>query len=493
MINEKLLYLGISYKERLLDIYDTYGYGYTSYSLKTGVKKYCNVELDKSVRGKIIRVGITPDTIVYAANDVKYEPMLLDKQMEALEKKNIVKAADFENLFIRSLVYYKFCGVKLDIPRWKIKMEKDKKEMNIQINKLNTWIYDFYNKHKIANNWIRLEIDVNRRTLGKEESLFKVPEYFIPIKGRNIERVDDDGVAWRYDVGTYDIPFGQIRGKPEYISKLINSCKNKTIKEFNILLRKNFKPYIGKDVQLDLFSEANTEEHCIINWSSPSSIVPLFELLGFNVLTFDKKTKKEKKSVSEKIITPQIKVCPEFANPYINYKKAFKVVSSYGQNWIDQIDVDGRIHPEYNQLGTATARVSSGKGNDDNDSEEDKDDKSINIQNLPRDSETRACFISEKGNSWISEDYQSQESQIMASVTNDPAMLKFYREGGGDMHSLVAKMSYPDKIPKDTPIPEVGKLFPKLRQDAKKVEFAIDLLFNLLNNFVALYGNIKKN
>lgn len=61
------------------------------------------------------------------------------------------------------------------------------------------------------------------------------------------------------------------------------------------------------------------------------------------------------------------------------------------------------------------------------------------------------------------------------------------------MHSLVAKMSYPDKIPKDTPIPEVGKLFPKLRQDAKKVEFAIDLLFNLLNNFVALYGNIKKN
>lgn len=67
-----------------------------------------------------------------------------------------------------------------------------------------------------------------------------------------------------------------------------------------------------------------------------------------------------------------------------------------------------------------------------------------------------------------------QESQIMASVTGDPAMLDFYRNGGGDMHSLVAKMSYPNKIPSNTRIEDIHKLYPDLRQSAKKVEFAIN-------------------
>lgn len=29
----------------------------------------------------------------------------------------------------------------------------------------------------------------------------------------------------------------------------------------------------------------------------------------------------------------------------------------------------------------------------------------INLQQLPRDKETRACFIAEKGNKWVSADY----------------------------------------------------------------------------------------
>lgn len=43
------------------------------------------------------------------------------------------------------------------------------------------------------------------------------------------------------------------------------------------------------------------------------------------------------------------------------------------------------------------------------------------------------------------------------------------------MHSLVAKMSYPNKIPSNTRIEDIHKLYPDLRQSAKKVEFAIVL------------------
>ena len=97
------------------------------------------------------------------------------------------------------------------------------------------------------------------------------------------------------------------------------------------------------------------------------------------------------------------------------------------------------------------------------------------MQQLPKEAETRACFICEKGNKFISEDYQSQESRIIASVSNDPAMLHIYEPGQcGDMHSLVCKMAFPEET-KDCPIEQIKSKFHKLRDDVKsQVEFPIN-------------------
>ena len=91
------------------------------------------------------------------------------------------------------------------------------------------------------------------------------------------------------------------------------------------------------------------------------------------------------------------------------------------------------------------------------------------MQNLPHDEETRACFVSEKGNSWLSADYQSQESRLIASVTNDAAMIDLFEHGSGDVHSLVAKMSYPEIIG-DTKIEDISTKFHQIRQDSKGIE-----------------------
>lgn len=96
------------------------------------------------------------------------------------------------------------------------------------------------------------------------------------------------------------------------------------------------------------------------------------------------------------------------------------------------------------------------------------------MQNLPHDAETRACFVADKGNKWISADYQSQESRIIASVAQDEAMIDLFENGCGDVHSLVAKMSYPNIIPSDTRIEDISKLYHEQRQDAKGIEFAIN-------------------
>ena len=97
----------------------------------------------------------------------------------------------------------------------------------------------------------------------------------------------------------------------------------------------------------------------------------------------------------------------------------------------------------------------------------------VNLQNLPADKETRACFIAEEGNLWISADYQGQESRLIASIANDSAMIDLFNNGCGDVHSLTAKMAYPDIIG-DCPVEEIKSKFKHWRQEAKGVEFAIN-------------------
>lgn len=72
----------------------------------------------------------------------------------------------------------------------------------------------------------------------------------------------------------------------------------------------------------------------------------------------------------------------------------------------------------------------------------------------------------------------------MASIANDKAMIHELMEGEKDLHTLTAKMVYPE-IPKDMSASEVKKHFHDLRQKAKGYESITKLylltIFNILN------------
>ena len=57
-------------------------------------------------------------------------------------------------------------------------------------------------------------------------------------------------------------------------------------------------------------------------------------------------------------------------------------------------------------------------------------------------------------------------------------MIELFEHGCGDVHSLVAKMSYPDIIPAEELIENIKKDYTEERDDAKGIEFSIVLLFN---------------
>lgn len=406
---EKLLWLG-------------YPAGMHEMSLKAASINYLGVDMDKSVRGKIIQTGLTEDVIVYAAGDVSYLGRIRDKQLIELEKKGLLKAIDFENEFVKCLAYIEYCGAKLDIDKWKIKMTTDLNNLERYEAELNDWVERYCTEYGDKGYTINQVIHIDK--WYKSEDVLKEERAKLPLNAVRAPEFDSTGAS--HDSEAYVI--------------------------------KQTGNYCSVNMQGDLFSGFDTKPRCHINWTSSQQVIPLFEELGLNLRVLDKKTKHYKKSVDIKVVEPQASKSP-LIPIYIKYKKAAIIVNTFGQKFLNLINpVTGRIHANFNQLGTDTGRLSSTEPN---------------LQNLPHDAQTRACFVSDKGNRWISADYSGQESYLMASMANDEAMLEELTNGSGDLHSLTAKMVF-QQIPRDMPLKDIKKNFKDLRQEAKGYEFCFN-------------------
>lgn len=356
-----------------------YPSGIHSLSLKSAGENYLGIELDKSVRGEIIwRKELTDEIIIYSANDVKYLEDIMNKQLEILLPRGQKLALEVENRAILPTAYFEFCGVNLDVERWKAKMAKDQEALDKAKERLDNFVVDMYKKDKGLSKFIKI-------------------------------------------------------------------------------------------VEPDLFGFVKAGPACDVNWNSSKQVIPFLESLGFKLETRDKATGGIKKSVDATIIEGQKNVHP-IAEVYLEFKAAQKVTSTYGQNFLDLINpVTGRLHTSFNQIGTDTHRYSSG-GGEDKEVIPGKKVPLVNLQNLPADAETRACFCAEKGNKWISADYSGEESVILANIAKDTAMIDLFTNGCGDLHSLVAKMVYPEEL-RDIPVEDVKRLRPDLRKKAKAPEF----------------------
>lgn len=211
------------------------------------------------------------------------------------------------------------------------------------------------------------------------------------------------------------------------------------------------------DKQLDMF----TPQVCTINWSSPKQTLQFFQKYGL-----DLSTKEYGKFSTEETVIGKYAKEHEIVAIYLEYKKYEKVVGTYGNSFINQINpITNRIHSQFKQI-MSTGRISSGG----------KDmvtkKSTINLQNIPSDKETRACFVAEKGNTLIISDYAGQEQIVLANYCLDEALLKFYDEGLGDMHSYVAALIYPEL--QGLSLEEIKEKHRDKRGAAKSVGFSIN-------------------
>jgi DNA polymerase-1 len=148
----------------------------------------------------------------------------------------------------------------------------------------------------------------------------------------------------------------------------------------------------------------------------------------FNKMDLPKPTKQGKGKVisTAQDVLEDLAAHHEVPALVLEYRQFQKLKGTYLDALPALADASGRIHTTFNQVGTATGRLSS---------------INPNLQNIPIRTavgrEIRAAFIAAPGNLLMSADYSQIELRLLAHFSQDPLLLDAYRTGK-DIHTLTA-------------------------------------------------------
>jgi len=87
-------------------------------SLKGLTLKYCNKDIDKSIRGVIHKESTSDRVITYAATDLIYLQEIRDKQIEQIIYWDLESVLELENKVVRVYAMMEYHGIKLDSTKW---------------------------------------------------------------------------------------------------------------------------------------------------------------------------------------------------------------------------------------------------------------------------------------------------------------------------------------------------------------------------------------
>ena len=128
------------------------------YSLGKTCKRYCNVELDKSIRGIIHREGLSTKVIYYAAEDVEHLSKIKDIQLQQLielqlakeDTQDIYTVLGLENNAVLAFAEIEYNGLKLDRVKWQIVKKMVQQEEQQVLKALD---YVVINNPKLSKFW----------------------------------------------------------------------------------------------------------------------------------------------------------------------------------------------------------------------------------------------------------------------------------------------------------------------------------------------------
>lgn len=168
------------------------------------------------------------------------------------------------------------------------------------------------------------------------------------------------------------------------------------------------------------------DKYSLINLNSPAQVLRELHHLGYTKL----------KKTGEDYLKPFQGEC-EFIQDVLEFRGRSKRSSTYGKNWLEMCEKDGRIYSDFHINGAGTGRFSS---------------SNPNVENIPvRDTkEYRDCFIAEDENVLIDADWSAQEPRIAAYLSGDEKLIDIFKRKK-DVYIEAAKLMFDWDLTKKDP------------------------------------------
>jgi uracil-DNA glycosylase family 4 len=159
----------------------------------------------------------------------------------------------------------------------------------------------------------------------------------------------------------------------------------------------------------------------------------LFEYLGLPVLSVGKSGMP---SMAEDIMASLAEQHPA-AKLMVERVEWNKYDTAFFAPWSQQIDANNRMHTVFKPWGTVTGRLSSGKEDAEKITAGARNQKGVNLQQVPRNKLARGVFGAPPGSRFVEADYSQIELRLAAFFAKERRMLHLYATGQ-DIHMATA-------------------------------------------------------
>ena len=187
-----------------------------------------------------------------------------------------------------------------------------------------------------------------------------------------------------------------------------------------------------------------------INLSSTAQLLLALTELGINVT-----------STREDVLEAYTATHPVVAD-LLAWRELDHFCNTFGESLLKYVQEDGRIHANFAQIGAVSGRIICSKPN---------------LQQMPRkrqqepdDEDIRRCFIAPPGSLLIKSDLSNIELRILAEVSQDRTMLRFFAEGR-DLHAETAKLMF--RLPAETDTRQHLSHGVPVREIAKTINYGL--------------------
>jgi DNA polymerase I-like protein with 3'-5' exonuclease and polymerase domains len=406
--------------------------------------RYLGIDLSKAAQTSFSKEPMSVEQITYAATDVTILGLVhdaLQKEVDEHELENVVR---LESALVRPYGDAMCENFYLDPLEWKQNMALQEKELHNSIEELHSVIREDLHDECVELNFIQKEDGYKFDWAGRN-----LKKLLMRIAYPNL--ADDCTTVIKYNKYLKEL-LTQIDEDAEKVPNP-DILQMYLAKDFEQLERLFISRYDDILKDMGLFTPKGK---ILINFNSDVQVLALFQLVKPSIENANKET-------IGKINHP-------LAFAYKKYQKSAKLVTSYGDNFLDYISPDGQLRiPKITQI-LNTGRTSLGL-----------------YQLLPGKAAYRTPFkpnhpetgVRDDGNEWVvvGIDYSSQEAVVAATFCQEEQLLDAIRNGY-DFHSTCASLMFPDEWkelggdPKPTGKPKHPKLV-ELRNKSKVTSFGL--------------------